>query len=55
MKKALIVSTSRVTAITPKLRTESEVLCFTDIDEGLEWVKLNKDKVLNYHFAKIID
>lgn len=55
MKKGLIVSTSRVTAITPKLRTESEVLCFTDIDHGLKWIASNKDKVLNYHFAKIID
>lgn len=55
MKKALIVSTSRVTAITPKLRTESEVLCFTDIHMGLKWIQSNKDKVLNYHYAKIID
>lgn len=55
MKQALIVSTTRVTAITPKLRTESEVLCFTNIAEGEQWVEENKDKVVNYHFAKIID
>lgn len=56
MKKttnALVVTITEVTKLNP-LCAKCRTIVFEDVTEGKKWVKENKSKVINAHFATLI-
>ena len=52
MKQALIVSTTRVKALKPKLITTVKTISFADVAEGRDYVAKNKQHVFHVQLVE---